>query len=272
MFHFANYANASVGTLSKFEKFGWGGTTFLTGFIILFAMFMIYSAAPVGWVGVGGWAGWCVCGCMSVWVCGLVVRWVRWVVTLTLTLALTLTLTLTLTLNPQPSTLNPQPSTPKDRVRHALYENFFYAHHFFIIFFFFLLLHGPVFWCWSLIPLGLYACERFLQQFRGSRPFVVLRVEWVKPVMAVKICPLVKSDFDFREGQYLYLNSPYISDYEWHPFTISSARGDLSIPGRGSAMSQMRVSLATGEECVPVPRPKGLDPRSVVGEYTRKSC
>ena len=86
-FHFMNYAHASVGTLSKFEKFGWGGTTFLTGFIILFAMFMIYSAAP-------------------------------------------------------------------DRVRHALYENFFYAHHFFIIFFFFLLLHGPVFWCWSLIPLG----------------------------------------------------------------------------------------------------------------------
>ena len=94
-----------------------------------------------------------------------------------------------------------------------------------------------------------------------ARPFVVLRVEWVKPVMAVKICPLVKSDFEFREGQYLYLNSPYISDYEWHPFTISSARGDLSIPGRGSAMSQMRVSLTTGEEVVPVPRPKGLDPR-----------
>ena len=77
-----------------------GGTTFFTGFLILLAMFMIYTAAP-------------------------------------------------------------------DRVRHALYENFFYAHHFFILFFIALLFHGPVFWAWSLIPLSLYVAERTLQNWRG---------------------------------------------------------------------------------------------------------
>jgi hypothetical protein len=59
---------------------------------------------------------------------------------------------------------------------------------------------------------------------RGRRAFLVTRVEWIKPVMAVKILPLDKSAFDFLEGQYLLLNCPALkgSEREWHPFTISS--------------------------------------------------
>lgn len=189
--HFGNYALSSVGTLRAFRKYGWGGTTFLTGFVILLAMFFIYSAAT-------------------------------------------------------------------NSVKNAMFENFFWAHHWFIVFFFFLLLHGPVFWAWSMVPLSLYAVERLLQQLRGSRAFVVTKVEWVKPVMAVKICPLDKQAFNFREGQYLYLNCPHISKNEWHPFTISSARGDLSIPGSGM-LNPLRVSVSTGEEVCEVPRPAGLD-------------
>lgn len=30
----------------RFAKFGWGGTTYLTGSIICLAMFFIYTAAP----------------------------------------------------------------------------------------------------------------------------------------------------------------------------------------------------------------------------------
>mmetsp|Transcript_17407 Transcript_17407/g.35557 ORF Transcript_17407/g.35557 Transcript_17407/m.35557 type:complete len:708 (+) Transcript_17407:2-2125(+) len=189
--HFGNYALASSGTLRLFKKWGWGGTTFLTGFFILFAMFFIYSAAT-------------------------------------------------------------------DSVKNSMFENFFWAHHWFVVFFFFLLLHGPVFWAWALLPLSLYAVERTLQQMRGNRAFVVTQVEWVKPVMAVKLCPLDKQAFNFQEGQYLYLNCPHISQNEWHPFTISSARGDLSIPGSGM-LNPLRVSVATGEEVCEVPRPLGLD-------------
>ena len=43
--HFANYYEASGGTLAFFRKWGWGGTAFFTGFIILVAMFFIYTAA-----------------------------------------------------------------------------------------------------------------------------------------------------------------------------------------------------------------------------------
>jgi len=198
IFHFANYELASVGTLHTFEKFGWGGTTFLTGFFILLSMFFIYTAA-----------------------------------------------------------LN--------RVKRAMYEVFFYNHHWFIVFFFMLLLHGPVFWAWSLIPLLLYITERVLQQLRGQRAFLVTRVEWVKPVLAVKICPLDRSSFIFREGQYLYLNCPYINKNEWHPFTISSARGDLSIPGGPS--NPLRVAIDTGEEVMEVPRPAGLDKKYRWAKY-----
>lgn len=79
-----------------------------------------------------------------------------------------------------------------DNVRHAHYEIFFSAHHFFVLFFIALLLHGPVFWKWSAVPLGLYLWERIMQQRRGDRPFVVNKVEWIEPVMAIQFQPIEK--------------------------------------------------------------------------------
>jgi len=46
-------------------------------------------------------------------------------------------------------------------------------------------------------------------------------------VMCLELMPADRSLFKFIEGQYVYLNCPYISPNEWHPFTISSAAGDL---------------------------------------------
>ena len=56
--------------------------------------------------------------------------------------------------------------------------------------------------------------------------------------------PVYKHDFVFKEGQYLYLSCPYINKNEWHPFTISSASGDLS--------TGPRIALETGEEVIEV--------------------
>ena len=136
-----------------------------------------------------------------------------------------------------------------DKVRMAHYEIFFSAHHWFVIYFGFLLLHGPVYWKWALVPLSLYLVERFMQERRGDKAFSVTKVEWIDPVMAVQFRPCYKRDFEFKEGQYLYLNCPYINKYEWHPFTISSACGDLS--------TGPRVALATGEDVVEVPKQRG---------------
>ena len=151
----------------------------------------------------------------------------------------------------------------------------------FCVFFAMLLIHGPVFWLWAMLPISMYVFERLMRLVRGNRPVSVNRVEWIPPVLAVQVRwrslqlpvrprseastqtrqfrPHEKEDFPMREGQYLYLNCPYISQDEWHPFTISSARGDLT--------SGPRVSLDTGEEVVQVPKPHELPPGAKWAKY-----
>jgi hypothetical protein len=139
-------------------------------------------------------------------------------------------------------------SAAPNAVRHSNFEIFFYNHHWFVVFFLMLFIHGPVFFYWACVPVTLYIIERYLQTQRGSRPFVVTKVEWIPPVMAIQFRPVIKDHFVFKEGQYLYLNCPFLSKSEWHPFTISSASGDLE--------NGPRILLETGERVYPVPKPK----------------
>ena len=114
-------------------------------------------------------------------------------------------------------------------VKHAYYEMFWVAHHFFIIFFAFLFAHGKVFYMWATVPVLIYLAERYFRVRNGRKRVFVRRVSWVEPVMSIEFCHEGKwKDFPFTEGQYLYLNCPMVSRHEWHPFTISSAVGDLT--------------------------------------------
>ncbi|KAJ1433380.1 hypothetical protein B484DRAFT_394488, partial [Ochromonadaceae sp. CCMP2298] len=146
-----------------------------------------------------------------------------------------------------------------DVVRTVKYELFLNAHHMFTVFFLALFLHGPSFFYWSCVPVALYLLEKYLQRARGNRPYLVVKVEWIEPVMAVYFRPLFKTDFPFKEGQYLYLNCPYISETEWHPFTISSAYDDLN--------NGPRIHLETGEEVMEVPRPRSLPDKAKWNKY-----
>jgi len=178
--HFINYWQAPYFTRARFARLGWFGTPFLTGALILFAMFALFAAAT-------------------------------------------------------------------DTLKRANFEIYFFAHHFFILFYAAMLLHGPTFYYWSLVPIALYACERYSRNARGAKPMVVSRVEWIAPVLAIHFCPLEdKGNFSHKlhEGMYVFLNCPHISQHEWHPFTISSARGDL--------ITGSRVSLGSCEDVAPV--------------------
>ena len=86
--------------------------------------------------------------------------------------------------------------------------------------------------------------ERYLQQDRGRKRWFVNIANWIDPVLELQIRPENKEDFVFREGEYLFLNCPAISDKEWHPFTISSAHEDL--------IYGMRIESSTGKEAVPI--------------------
>ena len=137
-----------------------------------------------------------------------------------------------------------------DRVKHAKFEIFFFNHQWLIVFFLALLIHGPVFYYWAIMPFVLYLYERYLRINRGGKPMLLVQVEWIEPVLAIYFKPAFKDDFKFTEGQYLLMNCPHIAKNEWHPFTISSASGDME--------NSARIHLETGEEVVPVPRPKNL--------------
>jgi hypothetical protein len=65
--------------------------------------------------------------------------------------------------------------------------------------------------------------------------------------MALHFQPLVRKEFVFMEGQYLQIKCPMISETEWHPFTISSAPGDME--------NGPLICTETGEEVISVPRP-----------------
>ena len=190
--HCANLVYAYDITLAYFEKWGWKGTAFLTGGIILLAMFVIFSAAA-------------------------------------------------------------------DVIRHTKFEIFFNAHHCFILFYGIMFLHGPKFWLWGTIPCALYLYDRYKQQTKGSNPLMITKVEFINPVMAIYFKPCFLKDFEFKEGQYLYLSCPHISASEWHPFTISSAQDDLT--------NGPRVYLETGEEVLEVPRPSNLHPNAKWNKY-----
>jgi hypothetical protein len=151
-------------------------------------------------------------------------------------------------------------SAAPDIVRYSKYEIFLKAHYFFVLFFIALFLHGPDFFYWTAIPVLLYIAEKFVQGQRGNRPYLLVKAEWISPVIALYFRPLNKEDFVFREGQYLYLNCPAISPNEWHPFTISSAFDDL-------ATNPARICLETGEDVIEVPRPKGLPQNAKWSKY-----
>lgn len=92
-------------------------------------------------------------------------------------------------------------SAAPDIVRYTKFEIFFNTHHFFVIYFLVMFLHGPVFFYWCALPVLLYIFERYMQTYRGNRPYSVVKVEWIPPVMAIYFRPIFKEDFPFKEGE-----------------------------------------------------------------------
>ena len=150
-------------------------------------------------------------------------------------------------------------SAAADIIRHTKFEIFFNAHHCFIVFYFIMFFHGPKFYYWGTVPVLLYIYERYSQTKKGSKPFMITKVEFIDPVMALYFKPVFAKDFQFKEGQYLYLSCPFISESEWHPFTISSAQDDMT--------TGPRIHIDSGEEVLEVPRPSNLHPNAKWNKY-----
>lgn len=119
-------------------------------------------------------------------------------------------------------------------IRHQSFELFWYLHHLAFPFMIALLLHSSGCfvklstgsckpygtWQAASIGLGIYVFERLLRMYR-SRQVTYLTKVIQHPSKTIEI-QFKKRGFTYLPGQYIFVNVPEISKYEWHPFTLTS--------------------------------------------------
>jgi len=113
-------------------------------------------------------------------------------------------------------------------VRSPMFEVFWFCHHLFLPFYILGCVHGaakllqpPDFYIWVLGPLVLYLVERLIRLLRSKQSCIILQaVMHPSNVLELRI---KKTALNYISGQYLFVACPYIANFEWHPFTISSS-------------------------------------------------
>ncbi|KAF7303642.1 FAD-binding FR-type domain-containing protein [Mycena indigotica] len=119
------------------------------------------------------------------------------------------------------------------------FEKFWYTHHLFIPFFVLWQLHGMfcmikpdrppycssntigVFWRYWIVGGVIWISERILREARSRHVTYISKViQHPSDVMELQI---KKANTSTRAGQYIFINCPEISYFQWHPFTLTSA-------------------------------------------------
>ncbi|KAJ6551794.1 NADPH oxidase [Mycena capillaripes] len=142
-------------------------------------------------------------------------------------------------------------TTASAKIRNQCFEAFWYTHH--LAFFFMLGLYthatgcfvrdtvdpayiktfpfytsehclGYLSWRYTIWPGILYFGERVYREYRGRRATRLSQV-LVHPSGAMEL-RIVKPSFKYTPGQWLFLQVPELSRWQWHPFTITSAPED----------------------------------------------
>ncbi len=134
------------------------------------------------------------------------------------------------------------------RISYSL-KLFHYTHFLNLVIYVLLIIHAKVFWKWLMVPaiiLAIEYCVRLVwslsesrgttyikgkSQFSISTICIIYCFQKLTASIDVNILPsrvthLVLSrprNFKFKAGDYIFLNIPALSSFEWHPFTISSS-------------------------------------------------
>ncbi|GAA6014238.1 hypothetical protein JCM8202_005203 [Rhodotorula sphaerocarpa] len=133
-------------------------------------------------------------------------------------------------------------TTAHAKIRQQSYEAFWYTHHLVILILFCLYIHaigcfvrgalpgqlvkclGYGSWTWTIWGGIAVVFERVLREVRARRKTQLVAV-LLHPEGAMEL-RFVKPSFRYKSGQWLFLNVPALSPFQWHPFTISSAPDD----------------------------------------------
>lgn len=139
-------------------------------------------------------------------------------------------------------------------VKSGQFEIFWATHNLFWFFFPLVVIHGenfigPSYWKLVMLPGAIYVCERVYRYLQSHRKVAIVSATF----MGEKVISLEFTNKAFKnhykEGQYAYICCPYVSKYEWHPFTISSAPQEstttfhIRIQAEGSWTHQTRDYL-----------------------------
>ncbi|KAL0810683.1 hypothetical protein ABMA28_010013 [Loxostege sticticalis] len=109
--------------------------------------------------------------------------------------------------------------------RGGSFEVFYWTHLLYIPFWVLLLFHGPNFWKWFVLPGTIYIVERIVRLvwMRSEHGKSYISSGILLPSRVTHLVVKRPPHFEFRAGDYVFVNVPAIATYEWHPFTISSA-------------------------------------------------
>jgi predicted ferric reductase len=103
---------------------------------------------------------------------------------------------------------------------------FYYTHWLHLPIYILTILHAHNFWIWFVIPACFLLFERVSRCVRvRSSNYGATYIRDVN-LLPSKVTQLViprPQNFKFKAGDYVFVNIPSIANYEWHPFTISSA-------------------------------------------------
>ncbi|KAI3432975.1 uncharacterized protein J3R85_007406 [Psidium guajava] len=136
----------------------------------------------------------------------------------------------------------------------AGFNAFWYAHHllalayvFFILHSYFLVIsrpwHTKTSWMYVMIPFLLYSSERAF----SSASELKHRVDIIKAIVySGNVLALYMSKppgFKYKSGMYLFVKCPDISNFEWHPFSITSAPEDAFLSVHMRALGDWTTEL-----------------------------
>ena len=126
--------------------------------------------------------------------------------------------------------------TAIDRARNANYERFWFLHHLFAVFFIFFSVHGTFcvlrkdtgqcastgnFYIYWIFGAAIYLVERIMREIRGQhKTFISKVIQHPSNVVEIQ---MFKEKTTVKAGQYIFLNVPAVSAWQYHPFTVTSA-------------------------------------------------
>ncbi|KAK1576715.1 hypothetical protein Q3G72_015921 [Acer saccharum] len=158
------------------------------------------------------------------------------------------------------------------------FNAFWYSHHLFVVVYALLIVHGiylylvkawyqKTTWMYLAVPVLLYTCERLIRVFRSS----IETVEIIKASVYPDVLALHMSKpkgFEYESGQYMFVQCPAVSPFEWHPFSFTSAPGDDYLSVHIRAVGDWTSQLNTIFSKVPQPLPTRTSETSRGGRTT----